>query len=422
MKFIRKMTSVLAAGAVLSAMAATAGAATSESAAEPGYTGIWPEIAGENSTSYDNLFDVILDDQYSYIWEKYCNAVVGEDNGGAVAASLKGSISSPYYGQEAIDHIAETGAASFDCWYINDAAEFTFNADQTAAIKLTDGTESTHTYEYIGQYTVGSGETLNWGGVEMDPSFPCDVYKSADEAGEFNYFFFRDDTMASTYHIEFRYGSDLENLQGYFKGKYAYWLSAGISADADEKTIDDVISLFCLENMDFSERTDSSLAQISDMIGTWDADLSSFGDAYADTELYFVIDENGHGDTYMNGEKTRDFSAYMYDSGDKGDGEGVYVAYDNEAFEAESAEYTLSTNENGDLVLTLTADDGVISYVKRGAEATAEASAETGDETGADDSSDTSKNPETGAQGVSAFIAIALGTGALMLLSRKKAE
>lgn len=407
MKFIKKMTSVLAAGAVLSALAATAGAAEAETATEG--NGVWNDIAGENGTTYNNLFDTILDEKYDSLWEKYCAAVVGEDNADEMAASLKGSISSSYYGQEAIDRIAETGVAAFDCWYINDAAQFTFKGD-TATIKLTDGTESMHTYEYIGQYTVGEGEILNWGGVEMSPAFPCDVYKSTDEAGEFNYFFFRDDTMDATYHIEFRYGSDLEELQGYFKGKYAYWLSAGISADADEQTIDNCIALFCLENMDFSERTDSSLAQISELVGIWDADLSAFGDAYADVELYLDIDETGHGVTYMNGEKTRDFNAYMYDNGEKGDGEGVYVAYDNEAYEAEKAVYTLKNNDNGELVLTLYADDGEISYIKRAAD------------TSADSSSDKAENPDTGAEGVSAFIAIALGAGAAMLLSRKHAK
>ena len=170
--------------------------------------------------------------------------------------------------------------------------------------------------------------------------------------------------------------------------------------------------------MDFSGRTESSLAQISELVGTWDADLSAFGDAYADVDLYFNIDGDGHGETYMNGEKTRDFSAYMFDSGEKGDGEGTYVAYDNEAYEAESADYTLKTNDNGDLVLTLYADDGEISYVKRSADDSAEAVSTDG--VSAEDN--TSKNPETGAEGVSAFIAIALGAGAAALLSKKRAK
>lgn len=419
MKLINRMTSLIAAGAVLSVFALTASAETAESAESEthfGTTGAWADIAGETSTTYDNLFDVILDEKYSDIWYKYCAAVVGEDGADEAAAGLKGSISSDRYGQEAVDYIAETGAASFDCWYINGAEQFTFNADNTATIKLTDGTESTHAYEYIGQYNVGDGETLNWGGVEMSVAFPCDVYKSTDEAGEFNYFFFRDDTMSETYHIEFRYGSDIESLQGYFKGKYAYWLSAGMDAAADLHTIDNCIALFCLENSDFSARTDSSLAQISDLEGTWDCDLSAFGDAYADTELYFTVDETGHGETFMNGEKTRDFGAYMYETGD---GEGVYVAYDNEAYEAEHADYTLTTSDGG-TVLTLTNDEGTITYVKREASETAE-TAEPADS--ADNSAETASsgkgNPETGAQGTAAFIAVALGAGAALVLSRK---
>ena len=75
------------------------------------------------------------------------------------------------------------------------------------------------------------------------------VYQSTDDAGEFTYLLFRDDTMASTYHIEFRYGSDLDQLLKYFTGPYAYWLSAGIDENADAQTIDNVIDLFVTENL-----------------------------------------------------------------------------------------------------------------------------------------------------------------------------
>lgn len=56
-------------------------------------------------------------------------------------------------------------------------------------------------------------------------------------------------TSAATYHIEFRYGSDLDQLLLYFKGPYAYWLSAGIDQAADETTIHNVIDLFVTENL-----------------------------------------------------------------------------------------------------------------------------------------------------------------------------
>lgn len=404
MKLINKMASMLFAGIIMTSLTVSASAENGSIGISSDDFGVWTEIAGENGTSYNNLFDLILDEKYTPIWNNYCSTIVGEENADYFTAALKSSIGATVYGQEAIDKNAEIGSMEFDCYFINNAVQFTFK-DRTAVVTLTDGSKSTHNYEYLGKYNIGDGETMSWNGMEMSVAFPCDVYKSTDEAGEFNYFFFREDTMNTTYHIEFRYGSDLQELQGYFKGKYAYWLGAGIDANADAETIEKVIALFCMENMDYSSRTDSSLAQISDLVGIWDADLSGFGDAYVSVELYLDIDKTGHGVTYMNGEKTRDFNAYMYDSGEKGDGEGIYAAYDNVAFEAESAKYTLKENSSGELVLTLFADDGTISYIKRGLAANASTN------------EPVSSNPETGVGGISAVILAAFGAGALMIIS-----
>ena len=161
---------------------------------------------------------------------------------------LKSSISSELYGEDAIAAYGGTDSYAFDCWYINGADAFTFHPDHTATIRLTDGSEQTYSYEYLGTYTVGEGETMVYQGQEFSPAFDCEVYQSTEDAGEFTYLFLCDDTMERTYHIEFRYGSDLEDLQGYFKGAYAYWLSAGIDENADAETIDKVIGLFCTEN------------------------------------------------------------------------------------------------------------------------------------------------------------------------------
>ena len=91
--------------------------------------------------------------------------------------------------------------------------------------------------------------------------------------------------MEETGHIEFRYGKDLEELQGYFTGPYGYWLTAGFDVNADETTLKNTVQLFCLENMDYSSHADEALSQLSDFMGNWVADLSAFGEAYADTEL-----------------------------------------------------------------------------------------------------------------------------------------
>ena len=175
------------------------------------------------------------------------------------------------------------------------------------------------------------------------------------------------DTPDTTYHLEFRYGSNTEDLAKYNEGPYAYWLAAGFPVNADEKMIQNVIELFCLENMEYSAHAPEAVAQLKDLgfVGSWQADLSAYGEEYASVDLSMAIDENGHGVTTMNGVQTADFEAYAADIGEKGDGLGLYVAWSNLEQEAESAPYAFSAAENGQTVLTLIADDGAISWVKQ---------------------------------------------------------
>ena len=63
--------------------------------------------------------------------------------------------------------------------------------------------------------------------------------------------------------------------------------------------------------------------------------------------------------------ETTDFEAYAVDNGEKGDGVGLYVAYSNLENEAEDAPYTMTVNDAGQTVLTLTADDGTISWIRQ---------------------------------------------------------
>ena len=75
-------------------------------------------------------------------------------------------------------------------------------------------------------------------------------YQSEDEnSGEFTYFCIAPDTMKTTWHIEFRYGSDLDALEKYDAGEYAYWLAAGISVDYTKADVENCIQLFCKENL-----------------------------------------------------------------------------------------------------------------------------------------------------------------------------
>ena len=334
-----------------------------ENLGEAEKTDAFSAIAGEAGTTYANLFSVILDKRYDALWHDACAAVVGAQQADGIAEMLKSSVSADLYGAAAVEAYAASGGYAFDCWFINGAEQFTFRPDYSATVRLTDGSERTYHYESMGTAVMGADETILYQGMEIPMATEGELYRSTEDAGEFTYLFFLPDTMATSYHLEFRYGSDLDALLGYMKGPYAYWLTAAIDANADEQTIKQVIRLFCLENMDYSQRMEGTLEQIADFIGTWDADMSGFGEAYADVSLYFTIDETGHGMTWMNGVNTSEFDVYAYESEL---GKGIYVAFELSAGEAEGADYTLQQNEEGRMVLTLYAADGTISYIKRG--------------------------------------------------------
>lgn len=82
-----------------------------------------------------------------------------------------------------------------------------------------------------------------------EEAISCYAYKTDDaDAGEFTYICLAPDTPDTTFHIEFRYGDDLEALGQMYEGKYAFWQAAGMLEDADDEVIENCIELFCTEN------------------------------------------------------------------------------------------------------------------------------------------------------------------------------
>ena len=310
--------------------------------------------------TYVPLFPVITDPKFDALWLDPCAAILGEETAPAVAEMLKAACNGTIYGQEAVDAFGDgSNGAQFDCLFINGVNNITFDGTTISGVDESGNQIFSHEYAYAGKLSLAG----------MMEGF---LYETSDEdAGEFRYFYMMPDTPATTYHLEFRYGSNVDDLAAYNAGPYAYWLAAGFPVDADEAMTENVIDLFVLENMDYTAHTPEALAQLNDLgfVGTWQADMGPFGEEYASVDLSMTIDENGHGVTMMNGVQTADFEAFAADTGEKGDGKGLYVAFSNLEEEAESAPYAFTTNESGQLVLTLTADDGVISWVKQDAAA-----------------------------------------------------
>ena len=198
-------------------------------------TAVAKQLLVDLTGSYQELWPVILDDQYTQLWLDNCAALVGEENARAAYEKLSSMVTGTIYGEEAVQAYANGGGA-YDCSFTEGLVTLEFDGD-ASIIKGYDaeGNELfSHTYHYIG----------------MEEIRGLYVYESDDEdSGEFTYFCLAPDTSDTTYHIEFRYGSDLEALGQYDAGNYAYWLAAGISTDCDQTMIEKCVELFCNENL-----------------------------------------------------------------------------------------------------------------------------------------------------------------------------
>ena len=188
--------------------------------------------------TYEPLFPVITKPEYDQIWLDPCIAALGEEAGPQMAEMLKAACNGTVYGQEAVDAFGDgSNGAQFDCVFINGVSTITFDGAAISGADENGNQVFSHEYAYAGKLSL-SGLMEGY------------LFETADEsAGEFKYFYMMPDTPATTYHLEFRYGSNTDDLSKYNEGSYAYWLAAGFPVDADEELIKNVITLFCEENL-----------------------------------------------------------------------------------------------------------------------------------------------------------------------------
>lgn len=314
---------------------------------------VLPGIAGESGTTYMPLFDCILKDEYNSYWHDYCAAVAGENgNLAQLVEYLQQSCNGNVYGQE--------GLTQYCCDFINGAESITVNGNRITVKNSAGDTISDSEYTYQGPVTIGDPNTLY--------HFTAYLYRAVDSSipEVFRYFLFRDDAPDTTYHIEFRYGSNLDALKGLVTGEYAYWLAAGIPVNADETMIENCIALFCVENLDYSaERSAESVAQIADFVGTWDYSVDN-GKTTSPDLLHFTVDSNGNGTSYYYNEVSSQYQVFAYDNdGSSAAKSGIYISFNGEEFTW--ADYSI-TASGGKTILTFTGyEDGqpyTLTYVK----------------------------------------------------------
>ncbi len=197
--------------------------------------------------TYEPLFPVITAAEYDQIWLDSCVKALGEEEGTAMAGMMKTYCAGTIYGQEAVDAYGDgSNGAQFACGFINGVDRITFDGMTISGTDSEGKTVFSHEYAYVSKLSL-SGAMEGY------------LFETADaDAGEFKYFYMMPDTPATTYHLEFRYGSNADDLAKMLEGPYAYWLAAGFPADADAELINKVITLYCEENLTEEQAEDAA--------------------------------------------------------------------------------------------------------------------------------------------------------------------
>ena len=183
--------------------------------------------------TYQELWPVILADEYDQLWLDDSAAIVGEDNAQAAVEKMSSMVTGTVTGEEAVETYKD-GNMAYDCEFLQNIDQITFDGTTISGVDEEGNDVFSHSYHYVG----------------MEETRGLYIYESDDaDSGEFTYFCIAPDTMKTTWHIEFRYGSDLDALEKYDAGEYAYWLAAGISVDYTQADVENCIQLFCKENL-----------------------------------------------------------------------------------------------------------------------------------------------------------------------------
>ena len=189
--------------------------------------------------TYVELFPELSKEEYHDTWLSVVTPLVGEENAEDAISMLLNMCMGSLYGEEAIaKYTDDPDSMQFNCYFLGGVAKMTIEGNTISGVDA-DGNEI-----FRHEYTAMD--------VENENGFL--FYQTADaDAGQFTYFAFSPDTMEDTWHLEFRYAEDLNDLQSWFEGNYAYWNVGAIAEDATEEQVLAAINLFVTENLSEEE-------------------------------------------------------------------------------------------------------------------------------------------------------------------------
>lgn len=176
-------------------------------------------------------------EKWQSLWVSECAKYVGEDNASALASALLYSMQGTVIGEAAVEKFGDgsngfTSDMQFCCGFTQSVAKFVFDGRNIKGLDAEGNEVFSHNYSK----------------VDVSEIFDFNIYKSDDDnEDEFTYFCICPDNPSETYHIEFRYGSDVNQLLQVTTGNYAYWMAAGV-LEGDDEQCESAIKLFVEEN------------------------------------------------------------------------------------------------------------------------------------------------------------------------------
>ena len=191
------------------------------------------------SGTYVELFPELSKEEYRTLWHDATAPLVGEDNADSATDMLLSMCMAEPYGPEAIEkYTADPDSTAFNCYFLGGVEKFVMDGNTITGLDDQGQEVFSHTYAPM----------------DLDNENGFIFYESTDaDSGEFQYFAFSPDTMDTTYHLEFRYAEDTDDLQSWFEGNYAYWNAAAIAENYNQQTMKNVIELFAQENLSGQE-------------------------------------------------------------------------------------------------------------------------------------------------------------------------
>ena len=164
--------------------------------------------------TYVELFSTktCLNPRFEPLWKSEVLKFVDASKADNVLASIRGVCQGTRIGNDAISYCKEQGTMQFCCTFLQGVSRFVVKGRTISGYNADNNLVFAHKYHFLEKD--GNGNYL----FESDDS----------NLDEFRFFWFMPDSPKSTYHIEFRYGNDKEQLSQMMEGKYAFWMAAGV--------------------------------------------------------------------------------------------------------------------------------------------------------------------------------------------------